>query len=143
AGGARAAGVPSSKANHHTGGTMKLRIVFALAVATVLGLASAQTVTMAMAAQPDTLDPQVTSATAAFQVSKSIYDTLVEVGPDGVIVPALAASYNAAPDGLAYTFNLVTTNFHDGTPLDSADVKATLERIMAESTASPKRSEFT
>src|SRR5690606_34660944 len=65
------------------------------------------------------------------------------VGPDGVIVPALAASYNAAPDGLAYTFNLVTTNFHDGTPLDSADVKATLERIMAESTASPKRSEFT
>jgi len=97
---------------------------------------------MAMAAQPDTLDPQVTSATAAFQVSKSIYDTLVEVGQDGVIVPALAASFSASADGLAYTFNLVTTNFHDGTALDSGDVKATLERIMSEATASPKRSEF-
>ena len=118
------------------------RIVIALALATVLSLASAQTLTMAMAAQPDTLDPQVTSATAAFQVSKSIYDTLVEVGQDGVIVPALAASYSASPDGLAYTFNLVTTDFHDGTALDSGDVKATLERIMAEATASPKRSEF-
>src|SRR5690606_17514024 len=95
-----------------------------------------------MAAQPDTMDPQVTSATAAFQVSKSIYDTLVEVGPDGVIVPALAETYSASADGLAYTFNLVTTNIHDGTSLDSGDVKATLERMMAEATASPKRSEF-
>lgn len=121
---------------------MKLRIVFALVTAAALSLASAQTLTMAMAAQPDTLDPQVTSATAAFQVSKSIYDTLVEVGPDGVIVPALAASYEVSADGLAYTFDLVTTNFHDGTALDSSDAKASLERIMSEATASPKRSEF-
>ncbi|HET8985275.1 MAG TPA: ABC transporter substrate-binding protein, partial [Trueperaceae bacterium] len=121
---------------------MKRRILIALAFATVVSLASAQTLTMAMAAQPDTLDPQVTSATAAFQVSKSIYDTLVEVGQDGVIAPALASSYSASDDGLSYTFNLVTTTFHDGTALDSGDVKATLERIMAEATASPKRSEF-
>ena len=121
---------------------MKHRILIALALAAVVSLASAQTLTMAMAAQPDTLDPQVTSATAAFQVSKSIYDTLVEVGRDGVIAPALASSYSVSDDGLAYTFNLVTTTFHDGTALDSADVKATLERIMAEATASPKRSEF-
>jgi peptide/nickel transport system substrate-binding protein len=121
---------------------MKRRILIALAFAAVVSLASAQTLTMAMAAQPDTLDPQVTSATAAFQVSKSVYDTLVEVGRDGVIAPALASSYSASDDGLAYTFNLVTTTFHDGTALDSADVKATLERIMAEATASPKRSEF-
>lgn len=121
---------------------MKLKILVAVALSAVLGLASAQTLTMAMAAQPDTLDPQVTSATAAFQVSKSIYDTLVEVAQDGTIIPALAGTFSASDDGLSYTFNLVATSFHDGTPLDSTDVKATLERIMAEGTASPKRSEF-
>ena len=46
--------------------------VLAVAFAALLGSASAQTLTMAMAAQPDTLDPQVTSATAAFQVAKSL-----------------------------------------------------------------------
>src|SRR5688572_3751739 len=44
----------------NTGGTMKLKILVAVALSAVLGLASAQTLTMAMAAQPDTLDPQVT-----------------------------------------------------------------------------------
>ena len=106
------------------------------------GAALAQTLTMAMAAQPDTLDPQVTAATAAFQVSKSIYDTLIEVDRSGNLVPALAASYAVSPDGLTYTFELVEATFHDGTALDAADVVATLNRIRAEETASPKRVEF-
>ncbi|MFA5551365.1 MAG: ABC transporter substrate-binding protein [Trueperaceae bacterium] len=106
------------------------------------GAALAQTLTMAMAAQPDTLDPQVTAATAAFQVSKSIYDTLIEVDRAGNLVPALAASYAVSPDGLTYTFELVEATFHDGTALDAADVVATLDRIRAEETASPKRVEF-
>ncbi len=114
----------------------------ALVAFAVLGLASAQTVTMAMAAQPDTLDPQVTSATAAFQVSKSLYDTLVEVDRSGNIVPSLASEYSVSDDGTAYTFTLVETAFHDGTAFDSADVVASLERIMSEATASPKASEY-
>jgi len=114
----------------------------ALAVLTLGVSASAQTLTMAMAAQPDTLDPQLTSATAAFQVGKSIYDGLVEVDPAGNIIPALAKSYTISNDGLAYTFQLNAATFHDGTAFDSADVVATLDRIRAEATASPKASEF-
>lgn len=105
--------------------------------------ALAQSLTMAMNAQPDTLDPQVTSATAAFQVGKSIYDTLVEVDEGGNIVPGLAASYELGLDGLSYTFQLVETTFHDGTPLGAADVVATLARIMDPALASPKAKEFT
>lgn len=117
--------------------------LFALAAVTVLGSASAQTLTMAMSAQPDTLDPQVTSATAAFQVAKSIYDTLVEVDQTGEIVPALAESYEVGDDSLSYTFHLVEATFHDGTALDAQDVVATLDRIRDPATASPKASEFT
>lgn len=118
------------------------KLTAALLAGALLGAASAQTVTMAMSTQPDTLDPQVTAATAAFQVGKSIYDGLVEVDKSGKIVPALAKSYTVSADGLTYTFELNDAKFHDGTPFDSADVVATLDRIKAEATASPKASEF-
>ncbi len=123
--------------------TSRLRtLVLAATLALLGGSALAQGLTMAMSAQPDTLDPQVTAATAAFQVSKSIYDTLVEVDRSGEIVPALASSYEISDDGLNYTFHLVETTFHDGTPFDAADVVATLDRIRAPETASPKAAEF-
>ena len=106
------------------------------------GTASAQSLNMAMSAQPDTLDPQATAATSAFQVTKSLYDTLVDVSPKGEIVPSLASSWRIGPDGLRYTFHLVQTAFSDGTPFTSADVKASIERIQSASLASPKRTEF-
>lgn len=118
------------------------RSVVLIVAAALVGGASAQTLTMAMAAQPDTLDPQVTSATAAFQVAKSIYDTLVEVDQSGEIVPALAASYEVGADSLSYTFHLVEATFHDGTTLDAADVVATIDRMRDPATASPKASEY-
>ncbi len=128
---------------HHSPSRLTWRgVLTAVAVAVLLGSASAQTLTMAMAAQPDTLDPQVTSATAAFQVSKSIYDTLVEVDQAGNIVPALAETYEVGDDSLSYTFHLASATFHDGTALDAADVVATLERMIDPDTASPKLSEF-
>jgi peptide/nickel transport system substrate-binding protein len=107
------------------------------------GSALAQSVTMAMSAQPDTLDPQATAATAAFQVTKSIFDTLVEPDRTGELVPALAESWELSEDGLTWTFRLRQgVTFHDGSELDSEDVRASLERIMAEETASPKANEF-
>ena len=43
----------------------------------------------------------------------------------------LAKSWTASPDGLSYTFKLHdNVKFHDGSPLTSADVKASYERIM-------------
>lgn len=43
----------------------------------------------------------------------------------------LAESWSVAPDGLSYTFKLHrNVKFHDGSPLTSADVKASYERII-------------
>jgi peptide/nickel transport system substrate-binding protein len=47
------------------------------------------------------------------------------------VVGDLAESWSATPDGLTYTIKLHKgVKFHDGTPLTSADVKATYERII-------------
>ena len=44
----------------------------------------------------------------------------------------LAESWNVSSDGLVYTFKLrPNVLFHDGTPLTSADVKATFDRLLA------------
>jgi peptide/nickel transport system substrate-binding protein len=117
-------------------------ILFSLLLLFGLGVASAQHLTMAAAAQPDTLDPQATAATSAFAITKSLYDTLAEMNQQGEIVPSLASSWDISPDGLTYTFHLVKATFSDGTAFDSQDVKASIERIQSKALASPKRGEF-
>jgi peptide/nickel transport system substrate-binding protein len=120
------------------------KIVKSLLFASALfaGLALAQELTMAASAQPETLDPHVTSATSSFQTMKSLYDTLVEVDRSGNIVPALASSWTVSDDALTWTFTLSEATFQDGTSFDSADVADTLTRLTAEETGSPKAGEF-
>lgn len=94
----------------------------------------------ALSGGPDTLDPHGTAATLAFMVMKSLYDTLVEPDDEGRLVPALAESWTASPDGTTWTFKLrAGVRFHHGKTLDAADVKATLERILDPATRSPRR----
>ncbi|MCL6641029.1 MAG: hypothetical protein K6T92_06610 [Candidatus Rokubacteria bacterium] len=86
---------------------------------------------------------QGTAATLAFQVNKSLFDTLVEPDDEGRIVPSLAESWTVSPDGLTWTFKLrPNVRFHHGKTLDAGDVKATFERIVNPATRSPKRSDF-
>lgn len=117
-----------------------IHLVLAAALGLV-GVATAQSVTIATAAQPETLDPHVTSATSSFQTSKALYDTLVEPNRDAEIVPALAESWELSGDGLTLTFHLrEDVRFHDGSDLTSADVAATIARLQGE--GSPKAAEF-
>jgi len=47
------------------------------------------------------------------------------------IEPDVASSWSASPDGLTYTFKLrQDVKFHDGSPMTSADVRATYDRII-------------
>jgi peptide/nickel transport system substrate-binding protein len=97
----------------------------------------------ALSGGPDTLDPQATAATLAFQVNKSLYDTLVEPDDEGKLIPGLAESWTVSSDGLTWMFKLRSgVKFHHGKTLDAADVKATFERILDPATRSPKRGDF-
>ena len=67
--------------------------------------------------EPDNLDPAVTPFAVSHSVMMNIYDSLIWLGIDQSFYPGLASSWEAAADGLSYTFVLRDdVSFHDGTP---------------------------
>ena len=81
----------------------------------------------------DTFDPLRFPLDADSEFLRLTYDTLVARGPDGHIYPLLAAGWRISDNGMAIEFELRDgVAFHDGTPVVAADVKATLDRWLAE-----------
>ncbi|HEV7864113.1 MAG TPA: ABC transporter substrate-binding protein, partial [Acidimicrobiia bacterium] len=84
------------------------------------------------------LDPADARDPKAVMVVDQLFDTLVR--DDGELQPApgLARSFEANPTQTAFTFHLAPgLHFDDGSPLTSADVKFTLERIARKGSDSP------
>jgi peptide/nickel transport system substrate-binding protein len=78
---------------------------------------------------PDTLDPHLSEQTSAGPPLSLLFDTLVTVSPTGEFEGLLAESWDTSDDGLVVTFMLREgIEFHDGTPLDAAAVKASFDR---------------
>ncbi len=126
----------------------KLRILLALAFAatTLFTLAASValaqqvggTVTFALTEEPDTLDPQKTSTAVTGGILRYIGDTLLTKDMEGNYTAGLAASWSASEDGLTWSFDLKPgITFQDGSALDAAAVKASLERAVAPETLSP------
>ena len=87
-------------------------------------------VVMAVTADPDGLDPHMSAAASTFQVTSSIYETLVTVDAQGHIIPGLAESWQVADDGLSITFTLAEgVLFSNGDPCDAEAVKASFDRL--------------
>ena len=87
---------------------------------------------------PKTLDPRFATDAAGMRITQHLlFDTLVQLGPDLTIAPALAERWEV-DDPTTYTFHLAPkAAFHDGQPLTAADVVFTFEHLMAEETKSP------
>ena len=66
---------------------------------------------------------------------------LVNITPDGKFVGDAAESWQTSPDHLTYTFKLrPNVLFHDGTKVDAAAVKFSIDRLMDPATKSGMRS---
>lgn len=111
-------------------------IMLALLTSVALsGTATAQnasTFVYADAGEPSSLDPARTNSNYEFTVTRSIYDRLVnyDLSDPSKLQPGLALEWSL--DGNAWTFKLREgVKFHDGTPFDANDVKATLDRLLA------------
>ena len=78
------------------------------------------------------LDPHTpTSIVAQYPYVAPLYDRLTNLVAGPTLEPMLATEWTAADDGLSMTFTLRDdVTFHDGTPVDAAAVKASLERAM-------------
>jgi peptide/nickel transport system substrate-binding protein len=87
----------------------------------------------AIAADASSLDPHQESTFATIQPTAPLYSTLLQIDPYSYpnVIGDLATEWNIAPDGLTYTFKLRQgVRFHDGSPLTSADVKASYDKIL-------------
>ena len=83
-----------------------------------------------------TLDPigSPTVDVASERIRVLIFNSLVKKNEKFDYVPDLASDIKRADDGLSYTFTLRDgVTFHDGKPLTSADVKYTIDAVLASS----------
>jgi len=98
------------------------------------------TVVVARSGDIDNLDPHLATAFQTIEALELVYDTLFELAPDLTVQSGLAESWEYSEDGLTLTTQLrEDVMFHDGDPFDSADVKASIERILDEATGAVVR----
>jgi ABC-type transport system substrate-binding protein len=77
------------------------------------------------------LDPQIATSFLDLQALGLIYQPLVTLSSSLQVVPDLASSWTFSSDSKSVTFTLRSgVKFDDGTSLTSADVKASLERVL-------------
>ena len=90
----------------------------------------AKTVIIANAGQINTLDPMRGDYAQTNLIANTLYDTLVTFDYDSKLTPALANSFTLAPDVKSVRISLKPgLKFHDGSPITSADVAYTLDRM--------------
>ncbi len=88
---------------------------------------------------PTNLDPRLATDAASSRILDLVCEGLVRLGGDGSPHPSLATSWDVSGDR-DYVFHLANgLQFSDGSPLTSADVKATFDAILDPTFASPHR----
>jgi peptide/nickel transport system substrate-binding protein len=98
-----------------------------LSIAT--GAASAQTLRVGLAEDPDVLDPTLARTFVGRIVFAALCDKLLDIDEKLVIQPQLATHWEWSADNKALTMKLRPgVTFHDGEKLDAAAVKFNLER---------------
>jgi peptide/nickel transport system substrate-binding protein len=106
-----------------------LAATLALCASCAATIASAQTLHIGLAEDPDILDPTLARSMAGRFVFASLCDKLVDINEKLEIVPQLATSYQWSPDNKVLTLKLRPgVTFQDGEKFDAVAVKFNLER---------------
>src|SRR5436190_1079 len=104
--------------------------VLALAAWAAAPAFAAKDVVFAVASTFTTTDPYDANDTLSQAMAKSFYEGLYGFDKDMKMIPVLAESYTASPDGLVYTIKLRKgIKFHDGTDFKADAVKVNLDRV--------------
>jgi peptide/nickel transport system substrate-binding protein len=126
------AGINKTCMKNKEGMTMRRARTLAAAaalLATLAGAASAQTLRIGLAEDPDMLDPTLARTFVGRIVFAGLCDKLFDITPDLKIVPQLATGYSWADDKKSVTLKLRDgVVFHDGEKFDAEAVKFNIER---------------
>jgi len=101
------------------------------ATAGAQGVHRGGTVRVAIGSDIVTLDPHLSGAKVDRQPYQSIFDKLVDTDERLTVVPMLATSWTASPDGRVVTFKLRQgVKFHDGTAFNAEAVRVNFDRML-------------
>lgn len=82
-----------------------------------------------LSGSPDNLTPALTYSTRDWSVLHAIYDSLLDFGPDGEILPQAAESFES-DDAMTFRVKLREgLTFHDGSPVTSAAITRNVQHI--------------
>ncbi|UTX53562.1 ABC transporter substrate-binding protein [Leucobacter aridicollis] len=91
--------------------------------------AAKDTVNLVTPAQPESLDPQISTDSIMGEITGPVFETLVTADADLKVQPMLAESFEQSADALEYTFTLREgVKFQDGSDLDADDVVDSMNR---------------
>ena len=117
---------------------MTIAVVVVAMLAGCSRKADPRTAVMLIESSPTNLDPRIGTDAQSERIDKLIFDALVERDETFNVRPWVAKSWEI-PDPLTYVFHLRDdVRFHDGKALTSADVKWTIDSILAGRVRSPK-----
>ncbi len=125
-------------------GPCSLRGLALVLIAMVTTLAFAQpTFRIAIGVDPDTLDPVQSTTTTVDNIIDYMAEPLVTINENGELIPALATAWEAAADGMSWTFDLRQgVTFQDGTPFDADAVVWNIDRLLDPEVRVPRRGTY-
>ena len=108
-----------------------LLAIVLLAAGLPQGNAGAQSLTLALASTPSSVDPHFHNLVPNNAIAAHVFDKLVHQDARQALIPGLAASWRPLSDTV-WEFRLREgVTFHDGTPLEAEDVAEALRYASA------------
>lgn len=84
-----------------------------------------------LSSEPASLDPSAAADNFSFQVIQDLYEGLVQEGPDGEILPAVASSWSVDETRTTYTFQLrPNARWSNGQPVRAQDFVGAWQRVV-------------
>lgn len=113
------------------GASAAFALVLALSLAATSAEVQARSLTMALASEPSSLDPQFSRTENNTQTAENMYERLIDQDRDLQVKPGLAVSWRTL-DPLTWEFQLrPNVRFSDGSPMTAQDVVYSLHRAAA------------
>lgn len=116
---------------------------------TEMAMQMGEPIVIAMYQEPESLNPYLSVQTVVNVLATAVFQSLLDIAPDGSFIPALAtevpsiANGGLSEDGLTITYKLREgVKWADGQPFTSADVKFTWQAVMDESNAVVSRAGY-
>jgi oligopeptide transport system substrate-binding protein len=83
--------------------------------------AGTRTLRVGIGRDPRSIDPRSVVDAEGEAIARALFEPLVDVGPDGAIIPASAERWTIEDDGRTYRFHLREQRFHDGRRVTAFD----------------------